>query len=527
MFSLAVMIWSIFNGRQGGPFLVHDAPPFNKIRQNTLALPLDVTRLPPGLSDSVAQMADKNFRSRPMAQEVLEGPFFKELAQHQNSLEPECIRALEVASEKQSLINLVACDIVDCENVSQLREINKLFAKLDPHSTGFVEIQDARRGLLACGLDSKRADCLTKALLGDCGRLRYSAFVAKVYAASRKLEADEMLRLFRSMDTDNNHFLDVEEVRAVLARPNISALMNGRSAEDVISQMDIDKNGVIDFEEFRKALQGDSKAVLSRTVGDIAEHKSENQGKPVDCRMTRVDTETGRVMIDIKPGTWLTDNAQKCLTRRDPAAEDSCKSENEGSVQKVQEAKAMQEVVKSLSKPTVVVHPPRTCRNPLTERNVVVTPRAKSQSVKRPETWVPGDFCIYRSERKNASFLGIITACADNAAAVMINLKPGYWMFPEEQARVLTRRDSGVSTLRSVFQPLSVTPSPSIRCTARTRSAATWVAGQACVYFSKRQTAQFRAKIVAVDADNGNVMIDIKEGYWLSPAEQAEVLLHC
>eukprot|EP00929_Paragymnodinium_shiwhaense_P049687 TRINITY_DN25043_c0_g1_i1.p1 TRINITY_DN25043_c0_g1~~TRINITY_DN25043_c0_g1_i1.p1 ORF type:complete len:433 (+),score=98.68 TRINITY_DN25043_c0_g1_i1:209-1507(+) len=79
IFSLGVMFWSIYNGSPGGPFLVDDLPPYDRIRERTYNAEVDCGRMPSNLASLTQQMLHKNFRKRPTAAQVLMDELFLSL----------------------------------------------------------------------------------------------------------------------------------------------------------------------------------------------------------------------------------------------------------------------------------------------------------------------------------------------------------------------------------------------------------------------------------------------------------------
>jgi len=504
IFSLAVTFWAIFNGRRGGPFCVPDAPPYARIQMLTCQHPMDCSRFPPGLRELTGRMAVKDFRQRPTAREALADAFFQSLSHRGQPLEAETLHALRQATDKRSIQNLVAMDLMASENLGQLRHLNDLFQRLDLDNDGTVEVQEAREVFARLNMDQAQTERLISALVGDKGAIHYSEFMAKLFLAQRGVREEQLAASFASIDTDGSGTLDLKEIEALLARPNMAAIMEGRTAADIIKEMDRDGDGVIDFSEFRRAMLGEALPGPDSTqqgwaAGDRGRYWSRNNNVWLACQITAVDAATGNVSIDIKPGYWLSPQEQRSLLVRG-------------------------------------------CR-----------------------TWQVGDACQYYSHHQR-KFIDCRIQEVSAAGAVMIDAWPGCWLpawavneLPHRKSRApeapaaaapsarggLTARPgmehrhtilpedispaqpAGRRQTVHTAQPLNggdqALPQPPVS-TQHFSEVKAWVVGDKGKYFSKRQSASFDFVITSVDPARGAVQINIKPEYWFLPAEQREVL---
>lgn len=316
IFSLAVVFWSIFNGRQGGPFIQKDQPPFNLIRNATAHMPMDCSRIPDGLQGLTAQMASKDFQKRPSAKACLDNPFFQNLDCVSRPLDTEVVLNLSNAAGKSSIHNLIAADMCQAANLSQLQQLNELFLRLDRNNDGQVEEGELRETFSQMNLPSEQVNKLIQTLMGDDGFVRYSDFMAKLLFAQRGVQEAELKGVFASIDTDGSGTLDHREIKACLARPQVARLMAGRSTEDVIREMDSDNDGSVTFAEFQAAMLGSSdppSEVPSWKKGDAARYFSVSRGAWLPCRIDAVDQKTGAVTINLKPGRWLQRHEQQAV----------------------------------------------------------------------------------------------------------------------------------------------------------------------------------------------------------------------
>merc|ERR1719203_1447902 len=153
-------------------------------------------------------------------------------------------------------------------------------------------------------MNQHQVDRMIAALVGESGAIHYSDFMAKLCVAQRGVRDCELSKIFQSIDLDGSGTLDMHEIETLLARPNMARLMEGRSAADLLREMDSDNNGVIDFQEFSRAMLGE-RNTETWSKGDFAKYFSGTHNSWLPCRIHAVDQNSGAVIIDIKAGHWL------------------------------------------------------------------------------------------------------------------------------------------------------------------------------------------------------------------------------
>merc|ERR1719478_1096879 len=98
--------------------------------------------------------------------------------------------------------------------------------------------------------------------------------------------------------------------------------MGSRTAAELIREMDTDGDGVVDFQEFQRAMLGEPCARAIWAVGESGRYLSRSHGTKLDCVITAVDSRTGSVMINLKPGYWISLADQSVLlTKAGPTGE--------------------------------------------------------------------------------------------------------------------------------------------------------------------------------------------------------------
>jgi len=319
MFALAVTFWGIYNFRQGGPFQVQDCPPFPRIQQATINNPMDCSKFPPGLRELVQRMAAKDFRKRPTAKEALADRYFATLSEQEESeaLDSGMIQNLIKAGSRTSAQNLIAMEIAESKNLGQMKEMNKLFRQLDKDDDGSVGKDEAVEVLRQCGLPEASCQKVLENLVGPDGKISYSEFMAKMISSQESLSSETLSSAFISIDKDHSGTLSRSEIQELMSDTHLAKLMEGRSADQILNEMDENGDGKVTFAEFRHAMLGGSSHNQSGFAkGDKAEYFSASNGKWVPCEITAVRPKTGHVQVNCKPGAWLDPHQQASMLRK-------------------------------------------------------------------------------------------------------------------------------------------------------------------------------------------------------------------
>jgi len=250
-------------------------------------------------------MAEKDFRRRPTAAEVHASAYFQNLsnAEEAQPLDEEMVNNLVRAATRTDAQNLIALKIADGQNLGQMKEMNELFRQLDGDDDGTVESGEAMQVMTKCGLDAATAQQLVDSIIGSDGKIRYSEFMGRMISSKQALNSNTLSAVFRDIDTDGSGTLNRSELEQLMGAKNMESLMEGRSADDLLAEMDANGDGVISFQEFCSAMLGSGKKD-GFSVGDAVQYHSPSAGSWIDCQVTEVHP-SGAIQINVKPGAWL------------------------------------------------------------------------------------------------------------------------------------------------------------------------------------------------------------------------------
>jgi len=200
-------------------------------------------------------------------------------------------------------------------NVASMKKFNDLFMFLDKEGDGNVLKDEAVEGLRKLGAKDDLINKLVDGLLGDDGKIRYMEFMARLIASTTRIESSQLASFFKNVDTDNSGTLSRDEVAALLEQKNMESLLGGRSADELLQEMDQNQDGVVSFGEFQRAVLGQSRPKSAFNKGDEVMYYSTSLQRFVDCSVTEVNPSTGAIQINVKPGAWIDLKMQKSHIR--------------------------------------------------------------------------------------------------------------------------------------------------------------------------------------------------------------------
>jgi len=239
--------------------LLCGVPPFwaetdEGIAQAIIRSRIDFEREPwPKVSDNakdlVSKMLDNNPYTRLTAQQVLEHHWIQNASAAPNIPLGEAVRSrlkqFTVMNKFKKKALLVVAEYLPAE---ELEAITELFHMLDTNKDGHLTIDELRKGLKMIGnnVHDTDVDMLMEAAdLDGNGTLDCKEFVT-VSIHLKKIRSEEHLpRVFNYFDKNMSGFIEIEELREAL-----SPRGDQKAIDDIIFDVDIDKDGKISYEEF-------------------------------------------------------------------------------------------------------------------------------------------------------------------------------------------------------------------------------------------------------------------------------------
>jgi hypothetical protein len=207
------------------------------------------------------------------------------------------------------------------------------------------------------------------------------------------------------------------------------------------------------------------------SIGQRVQYLSSSMGCWLQCVVTQVSLD-GKIMLDVKPGAWIT-REQQATSIRPINAVDGCTPQTNATVA----APARMESRRPESRPTCV------------------SGAAQAQS---PQSQPPKIELEYYSQTLCAWLPCIVVHCLPDSS-IMIDLKPGEWFSPDMQ-----------KTRFRTFNPHAVS--------------ASWNVGDKAVYRSQTLKQWIVTQVSHVNLEDNSVMLQSKPGVWFTTEQQKQCI---
>ncbi|KAA8542373.1 hypothetical protein F0562_023491 [Nyssa sinensis] len=242
--------------------LLCGVPPFWAETEQGVALAIlrgviDFKREPwPQISKSakslVRQMLESDPRKRLTAQQVLEHPWIQNAKKAPNVPLGDIVRTrLKQFSVMNRFKKRALRVIADHLSVEEVEVIRDMFTLMDTDNDGKVTYEELKAGLRKVG--SQLADPEIKLLMDVAdvdgnGVLDYGEFVAVTIHLQRMENDEHFRRAFMFFDKDGSGYIELDELREALA--DDSGNTDADVLNDIMREVDADKDGQISYEEF-------------------------------------------------------------------------------------------------------------------------------------------------------------------------------------------------------------------------------------------------------------------------------------
>ncbi|CAN6349245.1 unnamed protein product [Urochloa humidicola] len=199
--------------------------------------------------DLVRKMLDPSAYSRLTAQQVLEHPWIQNASAAPNIPLGEAVRSrlkqFTVMNKFKKKALLMVADYLPAE---ELEAIKELFHMLDTNKDGHLTIEELRKGLQSIGhnVHDTDVDMLMEAAdIDGNGTLDCKEFVTVSIYLKKIRSEDHLPKLFSYFDKNGSGYIEIEELKEAL-----SPRGDQKAIDDIILDVDKDKDGKISYEEF-------------------------------------------------------------------------------------------------------------------------------------------------------------------------------------------------------------------------------------------------------------------------------------
>jgi serine/threonine protein kinase len=268
--SMGVVIFQLLTGRvpqlENPPFvegLFHRGvmevaqrgqDPMQHIGNQTRTMPIPFQEVPfPNIRPLLQQMLNRDRRARWKVSQCLQHPWCKESTPG-IPMPEEVVEALRFRGAQNEAQEQVVERFVARMNLAECRNINAAFEAADRDRNGYIDAQEAVHLLADLGVEQDEQQWMLDSLMDqDTSTLSYQQFMEKIMAQKALHDMQFIRELFDELDADKSGYLDKNELRRLLA-PNIVDVTSDEDAEQLLQQMDQDRNGLVSFDEFCRML---------------------------------------------------------------------------------------------------------------------------------------------------------------------------------------------------------------------------------------------------------------------------------
>jgi len=202
---------------------------------------------------------------RPTAQDALDdmrwpldGKDAEDIAPQTMMKQKSMVVGMEHFEERSTFGKTVLLCVASQLDAAKLESLNSLFERLDVDGSGKLSVKEITDGLADLGLESSAMGALIDSIDVDHnGTVEYSEFIAGALDARQELVESTLFHAFNAFDINHDGKIARDELACVL---NIGGefatfLPDGKTLDDVLSDVDKSKDGFISYDEFMEYLK--------------------------------------------------------------------------------------------------------------------------------------------------------------------------------------------------------------------------------------------------------------------------------
>ncbi|KAG2601432.1 calcium-dependent protein kinase 2 [Panicum virgatum] len=208
-------------------------------------------RISPGAKDLVKKMLTSDPKKRISAYDVLNHPWIKEDGEAPDTpLDNAVMNRLKQFRAMNQFKKAALRVIAGCLSEEEIRGLKEMFKSMDADNSGTITVDELRRGLAKQGtkLSEAEVEQLMEAADADGnGTIDYEEFITATMHMNRMDREEHLYTAFQYFDKDGSGCISKEELEQALKE---KGLLDGRDIKEIISEVDADNDGRIDYNEF-------------------------------------------------------------------------------------------------------------------------------------------------------------------------------------------------------------------------------------------------------------------------------------
>ncbi|XP_020273550.1 calcium-dependent protein kinase 19-like [Asparagus officinalis] len=214
----------------------------------------------PSISDSakdlIRKMLTQDPKKRITAAQVLEHPWIKEGGASDKPIDSAVLSRMKQFRAMNKLKKMALKVIAENLSEEEIKGLKQMFTNMDTDKSGTITYEELKSGLARLG--SRLSETEVKQLMDAAdvdgnGSIDYIEFITATMHR-HKLERDEHLfKAFQYFDKDNSGFITRDELELAMKEHGLG---DDATIKDIISEVDSDNDGRINYDEFCAMMRG-------------------------------------------------------------------------------------------------------------------------------------------------------------------------------------------------------------------------------------------------------------------------------
>ncbi|GAB2298774.1 Calcium-dependent protein kinase 17 [Dionaea muscipula] len=205
----------------------------------------------PQAKDLVRKMLNSDPKQRLTAYQVLNHPWIKEDGEAPDTpLDNAVLDRLKQFRAMNKFKKVALRVIAGCLSEEEIMGLKQMFKSMDTDNSGTITLEELKQGLQKQGtrLSEFEVKQLMEAADADGnGTIDYEEFITATMHMNRMDREEHLYTAFQYFDKDNSGFITIEELEQALRE---HGMHDGRDIKEIISEVDGDNDGRINYDEF-------------------------------------------------------------------------------------------------------------------------------------------------------------------------------------------------------------------------------------------------------------------------------------
>ncbi|KAI3875765.1 hypothetical protein MKX03_023688 [Papaver bracteatum] len=201
--------------------------------------------------DLLTKMLTQDPKKRITASQVLEHPWMKEGGEASDKpIDSAVLIRLKQFRAMNKLKKLTLKVMAENLSEEEIKGLQQMFNNMDTDRSGTITIEELKNGLHRLGsklTESEIKQLMDAADVDQSGSIDYHEFITATMHRHRLEKEENLYKAFQYFDKDGSGFITRDELKHAMSKYGMG---DEETIDEVINEVDIDKDGHIDYEEF-------------------------------------------------------------------------------------------------------------------------------------------------------------------------------------------------------------------------------------------------------------------------------------